>query len=349
MPTATEAATQSTQMHAALNAGINTVSNFQQLTFDKYVRLILPMDGFVFWAKASLLVDTMLFSAYRFNAAALKEVTQSAFSGNQVIARDVDVHYSTQNTQNEENADVINKVVVTSATLIEGLQEVGPYVMYLATIDGIRFSFSSRGFLQQNANIYHYAGNAVYASMATQVIDDPNDLDVENVVVSNSLPIWLSFNYYNNQPWEPFGNKTMPLYPSYLIPNNLPPPFAAVHIIPESTQVLTGAPYLGPMYQHLQLTKERVKITLYGERNGDAQDFVDFVLQQSMNYEQFGIMNMPTLRDEKKTQVELGTIAIKKSIEFEINYYQTRIRDIARELILHCTPTLYVEDYGPIS
>jgi len=323
---------QATQMHAALSEGLDAVSNFQKVTFEQYVRLILPMDGSVFWVKSALLCDQMLFSAYRFNAAALQEAASSRTSSKLVVAEG-DLHYATQNTQGESDADVMNRVVFTSKTLIEGLQEVGPYVTYMAEIDGIRFAFSSRGQLQQNADLYHYVGTAVYATMDTQVIDNPGELDVQNVVVSNSLPIFLAMNYYVPEVYEDFGNLTLPIYPSYLVPNNLPPPFAAVHIEPWATEALASAPLLDSTLSHSQLARDRVKITLYGKRNGDAQDFMDFLFQQSINYDQFGMMGLPILRDEKKTQVELGTVAQKKSFEFDISYYQTRARDIARQLI----------------
>lgn len=332
---------QSTSMHAALGAGLDQVSNFQRVAFEQYVRLILPLDGSVFWVKADLLVDQMLYSAYRFNAAALSEVAGSINASKTVVAEG-DLHYSTQNTQGEGDSDVINRVAFTSKTLVEGLQNIGPYVMYMAEIDGIKFSFSSRGKLQQNADIYHYVGNAVYASMATQVIDCMEYFDSANVVVSNSLPIFMAMNYYVPQVYEAFGNLTLPIYPSYLVPNNLPPPFATVHIEPSSTTALASAPSLGSTLSHTQLSKDRVKFTVYGERNYNAQDLIDFLYQQSENYDQFGMMGMPILRDEKKTQVELGTIAQKKSFEFDVSYYQTRARDIARQLIASAPVTAQV-------
>ena len=53
------------------------------------------------------------------------------------------------------------------------------------------------------------------------------------MIVSNSLPAWLSLNNYN--PFYGFGN-AIQLYPSFLVPQNLPPPFGAVHVVPELTR-----------------------------------------------------------------------------------------------------------------
>ena len=63
---------------------------------------------------------------------------------------------------------------------------------------------------------------------------------------------------------------------------------------------------------------------IYGLGNSYAMDFVDAVNQYSADYNYFGLMNVPTTRDEKMSQNELGIIAQKKSIEYEISYYQLR-------------------------
>jgi len=55
-----------------------------------------------------------------------------------------------------------------------------------------------------------------------------------------------------------------------------------------------------------------VRITLFGVRNDQALDFVACVNQYSLDYDMFGVMNMPTIRDEKRTQAELNVIAMKK-------------------------------------
>jgi len=48
---------------------------------------------------------------------------------------------------------------------------------------------------------------------------------------------------------------------------------------------------------------------------------------------------MPIIRDEVRTQSELNVRGMKKSIEFEISYYQSVAQDIARQLILSSIPT----------
>ena len=61
-----------------------------------------------------------------------------------------------------------------------------------------------------------------------------------------------------------------------------------------------------------------------------------------------GFMNMPVLRDDKRTQNELAILAMKKTMDFEISYYQTRARTIAQQYVLSCVPgSITVNDLPP--
>lgn len=337
---------QKTNQQATLDQGIDTVSNFQSVTFTKYVRVILPLDGFVFWVRADLVSKTALLNAMRFNTVAFNAGPSAPIDPRPQLTVEGDLHYASQANEEEAGSITLNQVVFTAEEEVTDLNAVGSSIMYLATIttpDGsaVRFTFSARGYLQNNSNVWHYRGNAVYADMASQIIDSPLELNTRSLVVSNSLPLWLAMNNHVQPDYELFGNPTLILWPSFLVALNLPPPYAAVHIAPESTRALTTAPLLGPTASHQQLARDLVKITLYGLRNDAAQDFVDFVLEQSLLYDLLGIMNTPILRDEKRTQVELNAIAMKKTIEFEVSYLQNRVRDIARQLILSSIPTYY--------
>jgi hypothetical protein len=176
--------------------------------------------------------------------------------------------------------------------------------------------------------------------MESQIIDNAWQINTSELIVSNSLPLWLKLNNYTpTLPAYGFGNTMVPLFPSRLVDSNIPPPFASVHIYPESTQSLASTPRIGFRSSHQQLTKERVKTTIYGLGNSYAMDLVDCVNQYSSDYDLFGLMNVPTMRDEKMAQNELGIIAQNKSIEYEISYYQLRARHIARQIIGQAIPT----------
>jgi hypothetical protein len=57
------------------------------------------------------------------------------------------------------------------------------------------------------------------------------------------------------------------------------------------------------------------------------------VFQYSQNTDNIGIMNMPVIQDEKEAQPEFGIIAMKKSITFEVSYYQSTVNNIAQKTI----------------
>jgi hypothetical protein len=171
--------------------------------------------------------------------------------------------------------------------------------------------------------------------------------DFLSAIVSNSLPLWLQLNGFvsANPTWF---NPGVRLYPSSLSPLNLTPPFATVHIPAESTRALQAFPSFNRRLDHAQLVTERVRITLWGTRNFTALDFVDMVNQYSFDYDFFGIMGMPVVRDEHRTQAELQAKAMKKSIEFDISYYQRRANSVARQLILSAFTTLTIGNLFPV-
>jgi hypothetical protein len=159
--------------------------------------------------------------------------------------------------------------------------------------------------------------------MDTQVIDSMTGFDTTSVIVSNSLPIWLSLNQF------------FPMYPSYLVEPNLPPVYASVDIDPRQTTALQDVMLLDPESNPWQLVKDTVRIELFGVRNQEALNFVEYILDYMRNNDTMGLMNMPIMQDEKVTQPEMGIIAQKKVITFDVSYYQTTVNNIARQLIEH--------------
>ena len=223
----------------------------------------------------------------------------------------------------------------TSATNVEQFEfkvgTVAAEYLYVGAIDSIEFAFNSRGRYYKVADLHHYVGTAVYPAFRSQLVEDPGTFDESSAVVSNSLPIWLSMNTY--LPPYPGFTCPIPLYSSYLVPTNLVPPYGVVHIDPGSTEAVLGTPYLDQTLGHWQLATERVRVTLYGSRNSEAADFFDFVNQFSYDQNLIGLRGTPIMRDEKRTQSELTVLAMKKTIEFDVNYQQHAARSLARQLI----------------
>ena len=342
--TATEAlAQQGTPLSAALATGLNSIDENAVVTFTRYLRLVLPFDGYLFWVKADVISPSSKFNAavlngVPFNQAALVTEAAGTFSARGSL------HYTTTTNQGEAATSSVNRVIFTSLDSTQDLNAIRPGELLIGEFQGLKFAFSERRGFYDQAKLQHYVGDAVYPDMMPQLVDDPATFNAMDVVVSNSLPIWLSMNEYAGVSYLPFSNTAIPLYPSFVVPDDVRPPYIAVHIVPESTEALASAATLGPTLSHSQLTMERVRLTILGVRNADAQTFVDFVNQFSLNTNLIGIMNMPVLRDEKRTQSELGAIGMRKTIEYEVNYYQTAARDLARQLILRAIPSYISND-----
>lgn len=344
----------------AMHAGVEAISAVQHVTFTKYMRVVLPLDGFVFWVRADLLSRSALYNAALYNEVVSNQ-PQRTLSAASVVRAKGSFHYGTDVRQDETETLAVRRVVFTSEVPVQDLSAVGPTMIYIGEFQGVRFAFSQRQSFYQQAGTYHYTGDAIYSDMASLIIDQIAGFNATQLVVSNSLPIWLTLNGYV-PPYAPsltgaavggfdIGGSAigaskgsiisgLVLYPSFVVPNNLPPPYGSVHI--ESTRALQGSPRIGRLSSHHQLVSDRVRITMYGLRNNSALDFLDAVDQFTLDTDAMGIMNMPVVQDEKRTQRELATLAMKKTIDYEVSYYQATVRQLARQLILQAIPTYFV-------
>jgi len=239
-------------------------------------------------------------------------------------------HYASTIEQEEDATVDSNQVIFTSLSEIQAFNQIGPDYLYICHYNDITFAFSSRGRLYEQADLYHYVGRALYSRHQTQVIDDPSQFN-PSLIVSNSLPIWL--NMPNYVPPYPGFTCPLPLYPSYLVDDNLSPPFGAVHI--SKTDNIEMGSTFGPRLEQAQLCREEVKVHLYGADNRMASDFVAFVEQYSIDWMKLGLSDSPAIVDEKLTQPELKILAQRKLVTFSINYRQNVIRDEARQFIEH--------------
>jgi hypothetical protein len=217
-------------------------------------------------------------------------------------------------------------MVFTTAEAVSDLAELDSQTMYLAECQKQRFTFSTRSGWYRQSNLYHYSGDAVYPAFASQIIDNPEDLNLYEPVVNNSLPVWLTMNQF------------FPVYPAFLVSDNLTPPYAAVIIGEDNTSPMQSAPVVDFSGTRWQLVKDSVRVVLYGVRAAQALDWLQLVLTYADNNPTvMGVMNSPVLRDSLRGQVEISALAQKKVINFEICYYQVKVEQIARQLIEHAT------------
>ncbi len=301
-------------------AGLRTLSEDQTVPFTLYIRHVLPLDGYVFWLG----------------------------TGKAVKVRG-SVHVTADKMQREDETIAVNRIVVTTGEEVQQLNRIGPDQMWVGEIAGVRFAFSRSGPRYRVAGLNHYEGQAVYPALANMLIPVGAELPASTLVVSNSLPMWLTLRTYD-PVWLVPRNPCITLYPSYAVPDNLKPPYGTVHMEPGGTRALQATPLLGPTRPvgnaalgipagttldstHWQLTADTVRVTLYGATNQMAMDFVDLVNSYSSDLDELGIMSASAVMDEKRTQSELGILAMKKTIDYTVSYYQTRANAVARQLV----------------
>jgi hypothetical protein len=310
----------------ALAAGIIDLSKARDLEFDLYTRIVLPLDGFVFWLRSGDLT--------------VKGV----------------LHYTSDRPQDEDGTLTESTVVLTCNQEIVFLNASNTQTLIVGEVEGQKFAFHRHGFFFREANVWHYEGTTINANLSTQLIDDPSTLDPTQVIVSDSLPIWLQIASYS-PIWLNPPNPMVQLFPSYLVPDNLPPIYGAVHHEPEAIRALQDAPLLRPQIGvapgtppinvgllHNQLVSESVRVTLYGCNNAMAADFLDTVLRYSLDTDNIGIMNMPAIRDGKKGWADGMLIAQQKIIDFDISYVQNRAYAVATQLIASAQVSVVVSD-----
>lgn len=310
--TAGEALGTQSQLESALDAGLQQVSGEQEVAFRRYSRVALASDGSVFWV-------------------ATDEAVNAKGS----------LHYATDRQQSEDETIGANHFLFNSETEVTQFNLVGPSTMWIGTfpISGgsLRVAFAQRGNYFRESNVWHYSGFAIYPALQTQIIDAPEDLPA-GPIVSNSLPIFLA------------QADLAPVYPSFLVPDNLVPPYIVVHIAPEATETLSAAPLIGPWPgsvqpntgaspEHLlnvsQLCRDTVEITLYGFSNANAWAYLANLYEASESGSApFGFANSPAITDEKRPQVELAALAQKKKLTILANYDQGAADAVARRLIL---------------
>jgi hypothetical protein len=294
---------------ATILSGLRVLAQNETIIFRRYVRHVLPLDGYVFWL------------------------------GTEALPVKGSLHYTTDKRQNEDETIGVNRVILSTESEVQKFNAPEPNVIWVGEYAGLRFAFSQQS-SRFKTGIFHYVGNAVYPAMESQLVEVGAQLSPDQAIVSNSLPAWLRLVHYN-PVWLQIPNPCVMLYPSFAVPDNLRPPYGSVHIDPGQTEALQAFPSLDrrTTTQH-QLASDRVRITLYGLTNTEAMNFVALVNQFSEDTDLIGMMDIAAMRDEKRTQAELGILAMKKSIDYSVSYQQGAIRDVARALIKSASATV---------
>lgn len=313
MPTAAEASANQSQLESTLDAGLDQLSQQEQIEFQQYQKFVLSQDGSVFWSATG-----------------------------QKMTIGGSLHYATDRAQDEDQTIGANNVMLSSKSEITAFNTIQPQYMWIGSwpigdaLPPLMVAFAQRGPYYREADVWHYAGFAVFPALKSQIINSAADLP-PGPIVSNSLPIWLSLNSF------------APVYPSFLVPDNIVPPYIVAHIEPGATEALGAFPIIGPWpgvtepdsgasplhdLASSQLTRDEVTLTLYGFSNQRALQYLQSLIQASIDPGLFGFANSPVVQDEKRLQVEITALAQKKKIRILANYYQSAADVEARRLIL---------------
>lgn len=306
------------QINAALKDAIAVLGQTQTVSFRRYRRVVLPIDGFVFWLPVG---ETTL------DVVGSLHYTQDVVQSQDETYGQATVKFSTAQQVTEFTAAPVNLIYVAN------IQDAQDNTIF-------RYAFRHQNGFYDAAGIWHYFGQSIPPAMLTQLLDDPNSIQPDQAVTSNSLALWLPLNNYATPFYDdftltgiPFIEKSPTLFPAFLADPNETAPYGTIHIPDNYPQSLQVSPYLDANRNSIQLGWDRVTITLYGLQNNAAVDFLNTVLQYSRQTNNFGIMNMPIVQDVNRTMPEIQARAMKKQIEFEVSYYQTRVDNVARQLI----------------
>ncbi len=316
MPTAAEAGAQNSQMQAALDAGLDQLSAEQVVTFAQYTRVALAPDSSVFWVANG--------------------ISQPAKGS---------LHFATDRIQEETTTIGQNEFIFSSEAEVTAFNDIAPTTMLIGSwpfADGqnLQIVFSRRGRFYEPSQVWHYVGIAVRPEMQSQIIASMADLPT-GPIVSNSLPMWLL--------QTTVGQTIVPVHPSFLVPDNLVPPYIVAHVEPSRTTALQAAPFFEYTTQKIgstgffefeasQLSRDEVRLTMYGFTNAMAWQYYWTLYSYSLvgpgEPPTFGFADSPAVQDEKRAQSEIATIAMKKTLTFQANYYQGTANAAAYRLIL---------------
>lgn len=334
MATIDEAASQSgsSDKAAGLIAAISLLSGEQTYAFELYKRVVLPLDGFVFWIKSSQLenyigrkdVGAMYrsspFGRLAFDSLARQVTLTPQQKQKYTFSINGSLHVSQQMNQDSDTTYVAQDISFTTKTQVTYFESIAPDEIYILTIPNVgRVAFGNQRNRYSLAGIWHYHGKAVFSTMASQIIDNEKRMNPNNLIVSNSLPYWLALS-----------TADIPVYPSYLSPKNLSPPYITADV--QITDAIQSWPLVDEYSSQGQLVSDTIEFTMYGLNNQAALDFQMSVLNGS-EYGEYGIQNVPVPMDMKANQTEFQVIAQKKVMRLQVSYYQYQLREYARRLI----------------
>lgn len=264
---------QGSPLSAAQSSGLHDIDSGQTITFKKYRRTVLPLDGYIFWVATG---------------------DSQSVEGS--------LHINTQSLQDvSENYD-LGLVKFTCTTEIASFYDRDRTFIWVGDLGNARFVIGSHSFQYEQAGLYHYEGRTLTPVFAAQFIDDISAINVEELIVSNSLPFFMSLPYDTSPAldWCPWP-ENVPVFPSYCVPENQSPPYVAIHNDPETIKETSLSMVNSYTGSDSQIIKETVSLSLYGLTNLQAANIRNYILHWALLHpEKFGVVNNPFIRDENR-------------------------------------------------
>lgn len=301
-----------TQMQSVLQQGLDTLDLNQQVTFTQYNRLVLPLDGYVFWNP-----------------------------GPDFIAQG-SLHYAQEWQQAEDEAVGYSSILFTSESQIQEFSSTKQNALFVASAGNFRYAFSQQSGFYQQAGLWHYVGHSIYPALATQLLDPPVSINLKALVLSNSVPFWLQLGAYA-PIYGPLAN-TIPVFPAYMVAENQAPPYIVANV--EATEMLQALPLRGVYGTHAQWVCDRVLLTFYGLQNDAVLNFQDCINQYSADTDNFGIMEESAVYDDRRVEPELHGPGMKKSLRLVVSYLQSVAETLSFQLIKTAVPTVTINPSG---
>lgn len=275
-----------------LRNGIDFLKENNKFIFITYSKAILPYDGFIFWIKR-------------------KEET--------VIVKSIE-HTAEEMLQEGDTFRSESTLILTSEEPLFDFSQNDLETIKVIVCNNNRYVIRKSGENTGESGIFHYMARIIEKPLESILLDSEDDFRSRKIQLSSSIPLFilLASGVFDLVPVH------YDLYPAWLVPFNKKPPYITVEII-KTTALASGSQTVIHHEKEylLKLVQEEVKFVLYGFDNDAAFIFLKQLEKWSTIYNYIGFMNMPCIEDEVHNQVELGSVAQKKSIELVISYYQS--------------------------
>ncbi|QDH14152.1 hypothetical protein E3E12_08070 [Formicincola oecophyllae] len=288
----------------------------QNITFRQYRRMVLPLDGHVFWV---------------------------ATGTTQTLAATLNAATSAVQTAQETASPTALTLTINASDDLKPFTARAQGLLWVGTWQGQDFAISNASTSDLNAGSVLYSGQTITAPFAAQFVDDASQLDNKALLTSSCLPAFLAMPSQptpltKSCPW-PEG---VPVFPSFAVPDDQPTPYIAVCCRPKTLAPVSMAPsHDAASKTSSQIVREGVRLTLMGLDNQQACQVRDYVRQWALGHDSvLGVVNSPVIRDRPQKNPATATQAVRKTIDFTVMYPQRAMADIAMGLIKAAAATL---------